>query len=133
PADVGAADADDRPGLQGPDGLIVAGPVVGLAPAVGAFAAGAVQPDAEQLPVAGQQLGELGHVVVVVGLAGAVAGVVPVPGGKVDPELQPGPAAGLRRFPHHVAAAPFPGGIFHAVAGVGAGPEAETVVVLAGQ
>ena len=91
------------------------------------------QPDAEQLPVLGEQLGELGHVVVVVGLACAVAGVVPVPGGEVDPELQSGPAAGRRRLAHHISPAVFPGGIFDAVAGVGAGPQAEAVVVLAGQ
>ena len=67
-----------NPGLVPADHLVVALPVVLLLPAVLSLAAGSVEPEAEDLPVLGGQFGQLGRIVIIVGLAGAVAGVVPV-------------------------------------------------------
>ena len=112
---------------------VVAVPVVCLFFAVGTLAAGAVEPHAEQVAVVRQQLRQLGAVIVVVGLALPIQRAVAVPGGQVHPEPQPGPFAGLGRFFHHVAFAAPEGGILHAVLRIGAGPQAEAVVVLGGQ
>ena len=63
----------------------------------------------------------------------AVVLVVAVPGRKIDAELQPVLAAGVGDLPHHVALAVLPRAVLHRVLGVLARPEAEAVVVLAGE
>ena len=132
PADVGPHAEDHGLGLQLADDLDVAVPVVDLPLAVGPFAAGAVPPDLGDLAVVGQQLAELVLVVVVVGV-GAVGLLVAVPGREIDAELEARLAAGVGHLLDHVALAAAPRAVLHAVLGVLARPEAEAVVVLAGE
>ena len=124
---------DACPRLQCPNDGIVPIPVVVLLLAIGSLAASAVKPDCADVAVIRQQLRQLGNEVVVICLAGAVEGLVSVPGGEIHAEFQPILAAGCGNLRHHVALAVFPGTGGNAVACVAAGPEAEAVVVLAGE
>ena len=133
PADVRAADVDARAGLQRADGGIVALPVVMLLPAIGPLAAGAVEPDGAHLAVARQELRELVDEIIIVILAGAVEGVIAIPGGEVHAKAQARAPAGVGDLLHHIALAALVGAGGHRVRGVAAGPEAEAVVVLAGE
>lgn len=98
PADVRPTDRNAGVRLQPADGLVVARPVVVLLFAIGALAAGTVKPYAEDVPVLGQQLRQLGYKVIVIGLALAVQRAVPVPGGEIDAKAYTTPAAGIRHF-----------------------------------
>ena len=59
PAYIGAADIDGCVGLKLTDELIIAIPILLLLLTVGAFAAGSVKPDAEDISVSGQKLTKL--------------------------------------------------------------------------
>ena len=106
-------------------------PVIYLALSVGAFSAGAVEPLFKHGAVAGkgalQRLAE--HLVI--GL-GAVGRVVAVPRGDIDAEFDSLLCTGLGKLFEHVSPAAAPGTLPYGVLGYGIGPEAETVVVFAG-
>lgn len=88
PADIGSPVVEDGGiGLILADQLDIAVKVVFLPAAVGALPAGAVKPYVKNLPILGQQLGELGLVVVVIPV-GAVEGAIAVPGGEVEAKFQ---------------------------------------------
>jgi hypothetical protein len=87
-----------------------------------AFAAGAVEPEFDEIAVARCQLGELVVVVAVVGGGIFVAGIVAVPGREVDAELESILAGGAGDVADHVSFAVAPGAVFDAVAGLGGGP-----------
>ena len=63
----------------------------------------------------------------------AVVFVVAVPGRKIRAEAQAVLAAGVGNLADHVAVPPVPGAVLDRVLGVLAGPQAETVVMLAGE
>ena len=71
--------------------------------------------------------------IVVVGSARPVEGMMPVPGREIDAEFQPPPAAGVGEFPDNVARSVFVRAPGHGVVPIPAGPQAEAVVVLAGE
>ena len=110
----------------------VAVKIVHLLFAVRPLATGIVKPHAEDVAVAGEQLGKLVFVVVVVRV-GAVIPAVAIPRGQVEAEADAAAPAGLRRLAHHVAPAVFVGAVFHAMLGVPALPQAEAVVMLGRQ
>ena len=58
---------------------------------------------------------------------------MPVPGREIDAEFQPPPAAGVGEFPDNVARSVFVRAPGHGVVPIPAGPQAEAVVVLAGE
>jgi len=93
---------------------------------------GAVEPDGEEGAVLGEEFAELVAVVDEV-FGSAVIGVVTIPGGEVDAELEALSAAGVGEFAHDIAVAFAPGAGLDGMGGVGAGPEAESVVVFGGE
>ena len=119
--------------MKGPDHVEVTLPVIGLGLAVGPLAIGSVHPNTEDGSVVGKEFYQLVDVVVVIGLALPVSGLGPIPGGQVDTELEAVTAGSLGNLADHIALASLPGRAGHAVLGVGTGPEAEAVVVLAGE
>jgi hypothetical protein len=134
PAHGRAAVAEDHGvGLEAVAGLEEGGPVVLLALAVRAFAAGAVEPDFAEFAVLGEQLVELGQVEGVVGGGVAVGGLVAIPRAEVEPGREVVAAAGVHEFADDVALALLPGRGLDGVVGEGARPEAEAVVVLGGE
>ena len=130
PADIRPAHMNAGIGLQVANHSIVTIPVIDLLFAIGAFPTGAIQPYSEDVPVAGEQLRQLGDKVIIVRLSRAVQRMMPVPWRQVHPEADTARLAGPRRFGHHIHRA---GAGSHGVLRVAAGPQAETVVVLAGQ
>ena len=140
PAAVGTAVREhSRPGLQFADYLpghrpVVVGQIVDgaalVCPAVPAVTAvRTVEPHFEDVAVVRQQFCKLVAVVIDVSRS-AVVGVVAVPGGEVDAELQAILAAGVAHFADKVAAVR---GVHDVVLRVLRVPEAEAVMVLRGQ
>ena len=103
--------------------------LIGLLLAVGAFAAGAVEPDVEQRPVLGEELGQLIAVIHVVLVAAVVFGVA-VPRREIHAELDAAARAGLGAFFDNVA---LYGRVLHRMLGIAARPQAEAVVMLGGE
>ena len=73
------------------------------------------------------------ELIIVIFFSGAIAGLVPIPGGKIHSKADAARAAGLRCFCHHVAPPVFIGAGRHGMVGIPAGPQAEAVVMLAGE
>lgn len=78
----------------------------------------------------GGEFVQLAQVIFVVGRRIGVTGIVAIPGGKINAELQAIFSRGLGDFAHQVTLASFPGTAFHAVIRQFTGPEAEAVVML---
>ncbi len=143
PAHIGAGIAEhyghglevayDIPGI----GPVVVGAVVDFSLFAGAAveaiaAVGAIEPDGEQGAVVGEEFLQLVAVVgEVFGLA--VLRMVTVPRRQVYAELDALFLAGIGEFANDVAFSVFPGAVFYGVIRVGAGPEAESVVVFGGE
>ena len=129
PAAAGASVTEDHGlRLEAEHGGEVEIPVVDLPLAVGALAAGAVEPLFEDLAVVAQRALERAAEDVVVGV-GAVGRIVAVPRRNVDAEPEARFAAGVGEFAQHVALAVAPSAAGDGVVAGRIGPEAEAVVV----
>src|SRR5271163_5184053 len=91
--------------------------------------AGSVEPEFNQVTITLGQFFQLREVVLVVSLRIGVSGVVPVPGRKVDSELETKLTRRARHIAHHVAFAVSPGTCFHAVIGLFGGPKTKPVMM----
>ena len=108
------------------DNFIVSVPIIGLLFAVRAFAAGAVEPEAEYIAVICAKLGELIYEVIVI-CVGAVSGLVSVPRGEVNAEFETVFLAALCKLSYDILAV---GAVHDAVIGVFSVEKAEAVVML---
>ena len=126
PAGLVADPTNVRPAVLKNDGVRLifphqtnnAGEVIHLLAAVGAFTARAIQPDAENIAVFGQKLGQLVLVIFIVSFRAVQRGVS-VPRGQIKPERDTAPAAGLGGFPNHIH---LDGAVFDGMLRVPAGP-----------
>ena len=132
PADVGAGDGDDAVWVARTDGGVVAGPIVDLLLAVGAFAAGAVKPDFVDGAIVIEELVELADEEVIVGVC-AVGRLVAVPRGEVKTDLEAFGAAGIGKLTTDIALTILPRRGGNGVVRELGGPKAEAVVVLGGE
>ena len=87
PADVRAADGNERARLQFADQRVVGGEVILLLLAVGPFAAGAIKPDFIDGAVVGEKFAKLAEEILVVFGRIAVGGLVAIPRGKMNEAL----------------------------------------------
>ena len=95
-------------------------------------AVGTVKPDFKDLSILGRQFFELFAEVFYVGWP-AILGMVAIPWREVDPEPEVVLPACVGYLAHYITLAITPRTVLHGVFGVFRGPEAEAVVVLAGQ
>ena len=121
----GCVGEDDGVGLVGAEGFEDAGEVVDVA-----GGASAVEPEFDEVAVAGGEFFEFAVVVGVVCGGVQVAGVVAIPWGEVDAEFEAVFAGGAGDIADDVSVAVAPGAGFDGVGGLVGGPEAEAVVVL---
>lgn len=112
-------------------GAVEEGPIVYLAFAIGAFAAGTVEPLLEDGAVLGEGVFESALESLVIEW-GAVGGGVAVPGRNVDAELEVGLTAGVGEIAEDIALTVLPMALFDSVGAGGVGPKAETVVMFGG-
>ena len=112
------------------DGTVEQRPVIDLLLPIGTFAAGPVEPVLVDRAVSSAQHAFQGLDEDVVVFRRPVMRVVPVPGRDVHAELEAVFPAGVGQFLQHVPLPVPPGGLGDGVGADGAGPEAETVVVL---
>ena len=120
---------DDGLGLLAEDRPVEERPVIDLALAGRALAAGAVEPLLEDLAVVGVDVLQGADEDLVV-FRRAVTRVVPVPGRDIDAELQARLAAGVREFAQDIAFPVAPATLGDGMGAFGIGPKAESVVVL---
>src|ERR1019366_1801514 len=143
PAHVGAYVAEyHRIRLHGADRFPGARPVVVSVLIDGAFVArpavvtvaavGAIVPHFEDRPVPGEQLAKLRAISLDI-LRRAVLRAVAVPRRKIDAELHVMARRGLRDIAHHIALPLAPRALRYRVVGGPRRPQAEAVVMLAGQ
>ena len=134
PADVGSRiREDDRLRLEPADDPMDTRPVVRLSLSIRPLAVGTIEPDFHDGTVAGEQLGELSGVEVVIPRRVAVRRVVPVPGGEIESDAEPFRATRLRELAHHVAPSLAPRARAHRVIRGLRRPEAKAIVVLGGE
>src|SRR5690606_26650384 len=119
---------NNRVGLMFIDRSVKQIPVVHLLFAIRSFPVGPVKPYFKDIAVTDEHFGEHVHKYLVV-LIRAVSRVVPVPGGKIDPHLQPVLFAGFRQLPQYVALPVFPAAFSSCMRARPAGPEAEPTVM----
>ena len=108
PADIRAAYTDAGVWLIFAHAGIIAFPVIDLFFAIWSLAAGTIQPDTEYFSVSGEQLGKLSQIVIIIFLSRSIAGLVPVPGGKIDSEFHAVTAAGIRNLFDYITGSLFP-------------------------
>ena len=125
--------ADERVG-RGP---VVVGTVVDAARLVGSAVPavatiGPVEPNLEDVAIVRhefpQLIAEVGDV-----FLPPVLRMVAVPRGEVHGEFKPLLAAGIGQLADHIALPVLPGGVFHAVFGIGRRPHAEPAMMLGGE
>ena len=133
PAHIGTADIQNRIRLQFAQYCIVAFPIVNLLFAVFALATGTVKPEAENISVVCCKLSQLGNEIIIIRFPLPIACIVTIPRGEIDTKLDTAAPAGIRYLAHNIALSVLPRAVFYAVLGVGARPQAEAVMVLAGQ
>ena len=105
PADIRATDGDECAGLEFADQGIAGGPIILLPLAVGAFAAGAIEPDLVNRAVVREQLAELVPEVFVVFRRVAIGRLVAVPRREVKTDASLFLAQRLDDLPDDVALA----------------------------
>ena len=133
PAHIGTADIQNRIRLQFAQYCIVAFPIVNLLFAVFALTTGTVKPEAENISVVCCKLSQLGNEIIIIRFPLPIACIVTIPRGEIDTKLDTAAPAGIRYLAHNIALTVFPRTVLDAVLGVGARPQAEAVMVLAGQ
>src|SRR3990170_3668005 len=134
PANVGPCIGEDhRVGLELLYHSPIPRPVINLPLAVRTLTVGPVEPDFLNRSVAGEQLGELVAIEIVVAGRIAIGGMVAIPGRKVESHLESLGPARVGELAHHVTLAIPPGAGCYRVLRGAAGPEAKAVVVLGGE
>ena len=133
PAHIGTADIQNCIWLQFAQYCIVAFPIVNLLFAVFALTTGTVKPEAENIAIVCCKFSQLGNEIIIIRFPLPIACIVTIPRGEIDTKLDTAAPTGIRYLAHNIALSVLPWAVLDAVLGVGARPQAEAVMVLAGQ
>jgi len=133
PSDIWPAHTDTCVWLIFSNTFVIAIPVVDLFFPIRSFPTCTIQPDTENIPIAGEKLSQLCQIVIIIFFSTSIARLVSIPWRKINSKFQSMAAACFGHFPDHISPAIFPRACCNAVTGISGRPQAEAVMVLTGK